>query len=386
MLSGENGLLKRAGNARDDTIVGQEKEQVELAYISAAVKKLGNTVDKDDLQDELDISVGDDKTLVTGTSTLNAHFYDTNHNYSINNGTVTRIADGEVELHTSTLGENYQDSWIGKTIEYKSEKNNVNEWIILGKQINEQGKNDIIITTKNTVSTKQMNYTLEEWCNYKNTLNATCKSYVGETGILGTKSATVKEIRSITIEDINTAIGFTIPETFDEVVFGVDNNFAYPKKDGSGWIKNTDSNYLTTNALERTYLNNAYEYYSAAETYKYSSSKSNWYEQTLTATNLSKPSNMVFVLADLNSYWVASYAVDIDHNFAEYGVGYVEYGHVCNGYNHGFCQSGDYGNFDRGDEGEMAIRPVVVLSSEIPWEDVEDLIGNYASYSDNGAG
>ena len=38
MLSGNNGLLKRAGQARDDTIVGEEKEQVELAYIPAAVK------------------------------------------------------------------------------------------------------------------------------------------------------------------------------------------------------------------------------------------------------------------------------------------------------------------------------------------------------------
>ena len=46
MLSGDNGLLKRAGQARDDTVVGQEKEQVELAYISAAVKKIGNDVDE----------------------------------------------------------------------------------------------------------------------------------------------------------------------------------------------------------------------------------------------------------------------------------------------------------------------------------------------------
>ena len=162
------------------------------------------------------------------------------------------------------------------------------------------------------------------------------------------------------------------------------NIFAYPKKDGSGWIKNTDSNYLTTDALERTYLNNAYEYYSAGETYKYASSKSNWYEQTLTATNLSKPSNMVFVLADLNSYWVASYAVEAGLNDAAFRVAYVEYGHISNGVNNCFCYSGDYGDDDVEGIGEMAIRPVVVLSSEIPWEDVEDLIGDYATYGDGG--
>lgn len=87
MLSGDNGLLKRAGDARDDTVVGQEKEQVELAYISAAVKKLGDNVIADELQDELDLSVGDEKTDVSTNddSTLNVYFTDTQHNYNVNN-------------------------------------------------------------------------------------------------------------------------------------------------------------------------------------------------------------------------------------------------------------------------------------------------------------
>ncbi len=58
MLSGDNGLLKRAGDARDDTVVGQEQEQVELAYISAAVNNLGGDVTAKNLKDELDLSVG----------------------------------------------------------------------------------------------------------------------------------------------------------------------------------------------------------------------------------------------------------------------------------------------------------------------------------------
>ena len=91
MLSGDNGLLKRAGQARDDTVVGQEKEQVELAYISAAVKKLGDNVDKDDLQDELDVSVGENKTKVTGNATLKVKFEDTKNEYKVtSNGNVTK--------------------------------------------------------------------------------------------------------------------------------------------------------------------------------------------------------------------------------------------------------------------------------------------------------
>jgi len=93
MLSGDNGLLKRAGDARDDTVVGQEKEQVELAYISAAVKKLGTDVTDEDLQIELNASVGNNKTKVTTNSnnTLNVLFKDTQHNYNVNNGQVAKV-------------------------------------------------------------------------------------------------------------------------------------------------------------------------------------------------------------------------------------------------------------------------------------------------------
>lgn len=104
MLSGDNSLLKRAGDARDDTVVGQEKEQVEMAYVSAAVKKLGGNVTKKNLQDELDLAYGDTekselnkKTKVTGSTILKVHYNDTNHNYTVDNGAVTKIADGEIE-------------------------------------------------------------------------------------------------------------------------------------------------------------------------------------------------------------------------------------------------------------------------------------------------
>ena len=92
MLNGDNGILSKAGQARDDTIVGEEKEQVELAYISAAVKKLGVNVDKDDLQDELDVSVGEDKTTVTGSETLKVKFEETENEYTVSqNGIVAKI-------------------------------------------------------------------------------------------------------------------------------------------------------------------------------------------------------------------------------------------------------------------------------------------------------
>ena len=93
MLTGDNGILTRAGDAKDDSIVGQEKEQVELAYISAKVKKLGENVDTDDLQGELDISVGDGKAIVykKDNNILNVYFTETTHNYIVNNGKIDSV-------------------------------------------------------------------------------------------------------------------------------------------------------------------------------------------------------------------------------------------------------------------------------------------------------
>jgi len=90
LVLGNNGIITKSKEAKENTIVGQEKEQVELAYISAAVKKLGSNVEEDDLQDELDKTVGNSKTLVStnGNDLLNVLFKDTQHNYNVNNGKI----------------------------------------------------------------------------------------------------------------------------------------------------------------------------------------------------------------------------------------------------------------------------------------------------------
>lgn len=79
MLTGNNGVLQKAGDAKTETVIGQEKEQVQLAYSAALTKKLGDEVLEQDLQDELDISVGKNKTEVTanGEDIFNVYFTDT---------------------------------------------------------------------------------------------------------------------------------------------------------------------------------------------------------------------------------------------------------------------------------------------------------------------
>lgn len=126
MLSGDNGLLKRAGDARDDTIVGQEKEQVELAYISAAVKKLGDNVDKDDLQDELDASVGENKTTVTGSGTLKVKFEDTKNEYTVSqNGTVAKYE----EVKTTDIYATVCTNGTNSTLIFSNNESDINTYL-----------------------------------------------------------------------------------------------------------------------------------------------------------------------------------------------------------------------------------------------------------------
>ena len=58
MLSGDNGILQRATDAKSQTGVGQEKETIALAYNSALAKKVGNgnssAITDSELNDELD--------------------------------------------------------------------------------------------------------------------------------------------------------------------------------------------------------------------------------------------------------------------------------------------------------------------------------------------
>ena len=81
-LTGDNGILSNATRAKEETTVEQEREQVELAYSSASVNKLGDSITSGELQDELNKTVGDGKTRVTGGNVLRITFTDTDNVYN----------------------------------------------------------------------------------------------------------------------------------------------------------------------------------------------------------------------------------------------------------------------------------------------------------------
>ena len=85
MLSGDNGILQKATEAKTQTGVGQEKETIALAYNSALAKKVSNgnssAVTDSELNDELDNSeatASGNPIIVTFTKSGNAYEIDSN--------------------------------------------------------------------------------------------------------------------------------------------------------------------------------------------------------------------------------------------------------------------------------------------------------------------
>ena len=98
MLTGQNGILNRASEAKEEYSNSTEKEQLQLSYNSAITRKLGESITAEELQNELNEVVGknEDGTSKTETTDMgNRVFYvkfvKTNHNYRVDNGEVTLI-------------------------------------------------------------------------------------------------------------------------------------------------------------------------------------------------------------------------------------------------------------------------------------------------------
>ncbi len=98
-LTGENGILTRANEASKKTEVANEQEQVGLAYIAASSSKWGEEITLEEVQNELDKLVGENKTKATenGNGTINVEFLDTKNNYNISEeGKVTKVDENAI--------------------------------------------------------------------------------------------------------------------------------------------------------------------------------------------------------------------------------------------------------------------------------------------------
>ena len=91
MLTGENSILNRAGEAKEGTVVGQEREAITIAYNGVLASYIGEDVAAGRLQTELQNN-GNNATAEASGQNIKVTFTDTKHVYIIGqNGEVTEF-------------------------------------------------------------------------------------------------------------------------------------------------------------------------------------------------------------------------------------------------------------------------------------------------------
>lgn len=121
-LTGQNGILTQANNAKTQAGIGEEKEAIGLAYNGAKTEKLGGEITADDLNSQF--TKNGVNATASGSGTIKIKFPDTGRTYKIdNNGNVKEDVPGQgisvgekAEENTTIDGEegNYSNPTIPK--------------------------------------------------------------------------------------------------------------------------------------------------------------------------------------------------------------------------------------------------------------------------------
>ena len=104
VLTGENGIIKQAIEAKEGTEISEEKEAVEISAVQAAGKDKWGEITEENLEDELDTNIGSGKyTLTTEDGNFIVTYNDSKRSYLVD-------ADGNVEQTEIKLPEETPDT------------------------------------------------------------------------------------------------------------------------------------------------------------------------------------------------------------------------------------------------------------------------------------
>ena len=101
-LTGENGILTKATEAKTNTEIASEKEAIGLAYNASKTNNKGGDVTDQNLNDEFDINGTNAKAIDNGDGTITVIFNDSLREYTI-------ASDGNIT--GPTVGESEEDIW-----------------------------------------------------------------------------------------------------------------------------------------------------------------------------------------------------------------------------------------------------------------------------------
>ncbi len=363
MLSGNNGILQRATQSKEETRGGAVQEQRDLWIVEQTSDQYVKT------QSAKSLSILLNELGPNGQKLLTVDEIDT-----INEtGQITIGSRTIVFKEILTIGSEYDKGniKIGDKINYSA--NGTDNWIVFGKD----NDGNVLLTTEIPVGSFSAEWKKENWFTWETDLDKACEDYSGT--IQG------KEIkaRSIRIEDINRVTGFTEP-TWKKYKLTTDEdgngqyangkiNHYYPDEKSKTFVKatidTTTDESESTDIPAREFFSNTYNYQQSEEEYKFSYNKDGiWTTETIDLTkNLKNVKNMKYVIGESGSYmqyYVASRSVSVGSDCTLFNGGWVGNGYVST-YGASFCYTNyngvgvAYGPLDWG------LRPIVELPSEI---------------------
>ena len=317
MLSGDNGVLTKVTESREETRGGAVQEQRDLWKLEQTSDQYAKTQSAKSLATLLqELGPNGQKLLtVDEINTINE------------TGQVTIGRKRIVFKEILTVGSEYDKGniKIGDKLSYSA--NGASDWIVFGKD----DAGNVLLTTQSTVGSYQVTTTREKWFTYENDLDSACSVYAGT--IQG------KEIksRSIRMDDINRVVGFTAPEG-KIYKFGITQDFNngkvsyyYPNEKNSSFVKATvDDISISENSTEipaAELLSNTYYYWQPNADLKVVDQETGE-DISSKFTNLN---NMIYVTGDKNSwmqYWIATKTIFVKSYAVECRVSRVNYSYV----------------------------------------------------------
>ena len=423
MLTGENSILNRSTQAKEDTIIGQEKEAITIAYSGALTDEKGGEVSDTKFTSEL-VKNGNDAKAKKNANGYKVTFNDTKHvyQYYLNQNKIERLADATDSdvptlLDMVTAGKACENPascteethvHIGEYIAYTPSDESASvtvkeadtgynaeqtftvdtkaQWRVLG--ISADGEHVLLTTespirkaknkdSEGTETTNDPYLVLQGARGYASciaTLNTICGIYANSS--LGTA-------RSITMEDIDAALGVVVEkdangvptkvyESAEEVAEGEEHtNKDFFKLQGATDYYEYQStneyapeNYLGTGSKkvgDKVYRS-AYGY--LANNIFGDSAYDKYALQYANAT----AKDIIFKGTDsgdmAKAYWLASSGAYAGSSCAYFGPGVVLVGYASSVGSNLFSSNGHWGAVG------LAVRPVVSLDSEVTLEDV----------------
>ena len=110
MLTGENGIITQAQNAKEQSEIGEEKEAISVAYSGAKIKKEGKEVTASDMQEEFN----QNGTKANASGNIYVQFTESKRWYYVPGGNIEGPLEEEPDVNAKTLVDMFKQAQADK--------------------------------------------------------------------------------------------------------------------------------------------------------------------------------------------------------------------------------------------------------------------------------